>query len=104
MRRRKRKRFGKFDCRILPEIADRQEATRDESRGATTKSTVSHNPDETDATFGKRSTGMKRQVFAALKQFGVLAAKSQDALRQKQFDSAIGPALHQFAGNRWVNF
>src|SRR5207249_6588547 len=30
----------------------------------------------------------------------VLATKSQQSLGQKQFDSAIGPGLHQFSGSR----
>src|SRR3954471_12836835 len=78
VRRRKRKRFGKFKCGILPEITDWREADpRRKPRRNDKDPLVFQNSDETDATFDKGSMRMKRQVFAALKQFGVLATKSQ---------------------------
>jgi hypothetical protein len=49
---------------------------------------------ETDTRLHKRSTRPEREIFAALKKVGMLAAKLQHSLGQKYFDPAVRPRTH----------
>jgi hypothetical protein len=90
-----RKALRKFNRRIFPSLANRWKTNaRRMSRRNHSDPFVRQPARETDTRLREYSTRAKRKIFAALKKVGVLAAKSQHSMSQKQFDSAVRPAPH----------
>src|SRR5215468_6556840 len=85
-----RERLWQFNHGVFPQFANWRKANaRRKTRRDHNNPFVSEAPHEADATFREYSARTKRQIFAAPEEVGMLPAKAQHLLGQKQFHSAI---------------
>jgi len=91
-----RKRLGKFDCSILPPLANRGKTNaRRKPRRDYCNPFACQFSGETDTALCKCSARCQWQIFSTPEKIDVFASKLQDLLCQKHFDPAIRPVPHQ---------
>src|SRR6266403_2377738 len=95
-----RKRFWQFECGIFPPLANwRKTEARREPRRDYNDPLIAKPSRKTDTALRKCSARSERQIFTTLEKIDMFASKLQHSLRQKHFDPAIRPILHQFIGS-----
>src|SRR5207247_3219525 len=91
-----RKRLGKSDCCILPQLPNWRKAnTGREPRRDDNDPLACQHAGETDTGLGKCSAHGQWQIFSTPEKIDVFASKLQNLLCQKHFDPAIRPVPHQ---------